>query len=139
MTENYVDTNIVLEIFSQEIDENQREKIKSILQEGGIISIQVLNEMVSVTMRWAGQGKNGWTRDKVKAFSDYIRSILTVVPLTEAIHTLALDISAEHKLSWWDSLQLAAAVKNGCPVFWSKDMHHGLLVRGVTRIQNPYK
>jgi len=33
---------------------------------------------------------------------------------------------------------VAAAVESGCDVLYSEDMHHGLVVAGRLRIENPF-
>jgi predicted nucleic acid-binding protein len=49
----------------------------------------------------------------------------------------ALTIYKRHKLSWYDSLIMAAAVEAGCSVIYTEDMHHGAKIGGV-RIENPF-
>ncbi|MBY4639777.1 PIN domain-containing protein [Gluconacetobacter entanii] len=141
MKENCIDTNIILEIMSPNLVAGSKEEkiLHGIFSTGGIISVQTLNELVAVTRKWANKGVPGWDMDKVKTFATSVRSTFTVIPVTDVTHIDALDIMERYRLSWWDSLIVAAAVHHGCPILWSKDMHHGLVVDGVTTIKNPFK
>jgi predicted nucleic acid-binding protein len=46
-------------------------------------------------------------------------------------------LSQRYKLSWWDSLIVAAAELQRCDILLSEDLQHGAKIEGVT-IQNPF-
>ena len=48
-----------------------------------------------------------------------------------------LELKVGAKLSWWDSLMVAAALRAECRLFVSEDMHDGAIVEGM-RIANPF-
>jgi predicted nucleic acid-binding protein len=49
-----------------------------------------------------------------------------------------MEIRTRHRISWYDSLIVAAAVEGGCSVLYSEDLSHGMKIRGVT-IENPFR
>ena len=51
--------------------------------------------------------------------------------------TAAADLVADHKLQFWDSLILSAAVDAGCSILLSEDIQSGFVVRGLT-IVDPF-
>lgn len=48
----------------------------------------------------------------------------------------AADLVVDHKLQFWDSLIVTAAVDSGCRLLLSEDMQHGFVTRGLAII-NP--
>ena len=52
--------------------------------------------------------------------------------------TGALEISAAHRLPYWDAAIVAAARALGCRELYSEDMSHGREVEGVV-IVNPFR
>ena len=66
-----------------------------------------------------------WTRFKVQA-------------MTLPILAGALEITAAHGLSYWDSAVVAAARALGCAELFSEDLPHGREVDGV-RIVDPFR
>ena len=52
--------------------------------------------------------------------------------------TGALEIKAEHGLSYWDAAIVAAARALGCRELYSEDMTHGRVIERVAII-NPFR
>jgi len=48
-----------------------------------------------------------------------------------------MDLAAEHGLSIWDSVILAASAEAGCRLLLSEDLQDGFTWRGVT-VTNPF-
>lgn len=48
----------------------------------------------------------------------------------------AADLVVDHKLQFWDSLIVSAAIDAGCSILLSEDMQNGFVARGLT-IVNP--
>jgi predicted nucleic acid-binding protein len=106
---------------------------EELLAAGGHISVQVLNEFVSVARR---KLKMSW--DEVAEALAAIRALcLTPAPLTLAIHERALDIAASHRYNIYDALILAAAIDAECNTLYSEDMHDGHAIGPIT-IRNPF-
>ncbi|MCL4185092.1 MAG: PIN domain-containing protein [Burkholderiaceae bacterium] len=58
-------------------------------------------------------------------------------PIDRDVMQRARAIQSRHRLSWWDSLVVAAARAQGCAVLLTEDLHNGALIDGV-RIRNPF-
>jgi predicted nucleic acid-binding protein len=69
----------------------------------------------------------------VRAWQD----IFAVIDTTDRVLTRATDLAADHRLSIWDSVILAAAAEAGCRLLISEDMQPGFTWGGVT-IVNPF-
>jgi predicted nucleic acid-binding protein len=126
----FFDTNVLLYLLSAD---TKADKTEALLAVGGVVSVQVLNEFVSVAFR-----KLKMTWPEIREILGTIRAICEVIPLTVAIHETGLTIAERYGLSFYDSLILAAAVQAECPMVYSEDMQDGQLVHGVT-IRNPFQ
>jgi predicted nucleic acid-binding protein len=134
----FLDTNIFVYCF----DERQPEKkvrslalIADALQTGdGIISTQVMQEFLN-----AGTRKFSVPL-KPEDGKIYLQKIM--FPLCQVFPDLdyfqtALDILLETGYSFYDSLILSGAVRGGCSIIYSEDLHAGHPVDGV-KIVNPF-
>ena len=123
------DTNVLLYLISAEA---KAEKAETLLEAGGVVSVQVLNEFASVASR---KFKMAWP--DVREALATIRAGCEVIPLTVEIHESGLAITEKYGFSFYDSLILAAAVQAKCRTVYSEDMQDGQVLQGVT-IQNPF-
>jgi len=48
-----------------------------------------------------------------------------------------LRVSVRHRLSWYDSLIVAAAIEGGCGTLYSEDLQHGQRF-GELKVENPF-
>ena len=108
-------------------------KAETLLDAGGIVSVQVLNEFASVASR-----KSKMTWPAIRETLATIRAGCEVIPPTVEIHEGGLSIAEKYGFSFYDSLILAAAAQAKCRTVYSEDMRHGQVVQGVT-IRNPFK
>lgn len=131
MTARFFDTNILVYLASG--DPEKADKAESAVAEGGVISVQVLNELANVARR---KMRMQWP--EVRAFLEIVRNLLTVYPVTVATHEAGLEIAQRHRLSIYDSMIAAAAQEAGCDMLLSEDMHHGLVLGSGLRIINPF-
>ena len=97
-----------------------------------VISVQVLNEFVSVASR-----KLAMRLPEIREVLSAIRAICSVEPLSVETHDLALDLTERFQLSFYDALIVAAAVLAKCSILYSEDMQHARTVEGMT-IRNPF-
>jgi predicted nucleic acid-binding protein len=127
----FFDTNVLIYFFSEA---GERTSIAEILlAQGGVVSVQVLNELISVARR-----KLKMTWDEVRIARDKTLVFCPrPVSITEEIHRSALDIGARYGFTIYDSLILAAALRAGCTTVFTEDLQHGQVVEGV-RIENPF-
>ena len=63
---------------------------------------------------------------------------LLAVHSSPALMVSALQVYAQHRLSWYDSLIVAAALEAGCSILYSEDMHHGQQFNDL-KIENPFR
>lgn len=127
----FLDTNVVLYFVSEA---GARTAIaEQLLMQGGVVSVQVLNELVS-----AARGKLNMSWDEVRVARE--KTLIFCpdpVSLTEDLHRSAVEISARYGFHIYDSLILAAAMEAGCTTLLTEDMQDGQVVDGV-RIENPF-
>src|SRR5690606_6568483 len=131
MPDSFLDSHVILYVAGH--DPAKAERAEDLLAEGGVISVQVLNEIANVTRR-----KMGLDWPETHALLEAVRGLLDVVPLTIDIHDAGLAIAERYRLSIYDAMIVAAARAAGCTTLWSEDMQHGLSIDGTLRILNPF-
>lgn len=129
---SFFDTNVLLYLASSETAKADR--AEALLEPGGVMSVQVLNEIANVARR-----KMGLSWPETHGFLDTIREVLTVNPVTVEIHEAGLRLAEQYKLSVYDAMIAAAALDAGCDTLWSEDMQDGAVLDGRLRIRNPFK
>ena len=130
MSKPFIDSNVILYLLSH--DAAKADKAESILQAGGVISVQVLNELVSVCQR---KLKMPW--DEIDVLLQAVKASVRVVPLTEASHELAVQICKRYQLSFYDAHICSAALVAGSTVLLSEDMQDGMVVDNLV-VKNPF-
>ena len=131
MSKPFIDSNVILYLLSH--DATKADKAESILQAGGVISVQVLNEVVSVCQR---KLKMPW--NEIDAVLQAVKASVQVVPLTEATHELAVQICKRYQLSFYDAHICSAALVAGSTVLLSEDMQDGMVVDNLV-VKNPFR
>jgi len=128
---DFFDSNVLLYLPSTDVAKSAR--VTTLLNSGGTISIQVLNEFAAVASRKFGMP----IKDVRRALKD-IRDACAVVAVDIATHELGLEIADRYKFSIYDSMLLAAAQRARCTTFFTEDLHHGQKLGGLT-IRNPFR
>ena len=129
----FFDTNILIYALAENDPRSARSE--SLLSSGGVISVQVLNEFVSVARR-----KLLMSWREVREALDAIRVLCpSPVPITVDTHESALNISEEYGYKIYDALVVASALNAKCAILFSEDLQHGQKVEGKLTIRNPYK
>jgi predicted nucleic acid-binding protein len=99
----------------------------------GRLSKQVLQEFyVNVTQKLKRPLRKSLAREVVRNYTPWVQSLIT--PGTAV---RASEISEIWRLSFWDSMILAAAEQNQAVQLLSEDLCHGQVIAGV-RIVNPF-
>lgn len=132
MPASFFDTNVLLYLAST--DQTKAERAEKLIGEGGIINVQVLNEIANVARR-----KMGLSFAETQAFLALIRDLLTVHPITVDIHDDGLALAERYGLSIYDAMIVAAARQAECDTLWSEDMPHGMTIESRLRILNPFR
>jgi predicted nucleic acid-binding protein len=128
----FFDTNILIYAFSREDPRSDVARI--LLALGGIISVQVLNELTAVLRR---KLKLGW-KDVTEALHAVRVLCPKVASVTCETHEKALEIAEKFGYQIYDSLIIAAADEAKCKTLYSEDMNDGQMIGGVT-IRNPFQ
>jgi predicted nucleic acid-binding protein len=127
----FINTNILLYLLSADHDKADRAEL--IVQAGGLISVQVLNEMANIALR-----KLAMSWREINEVLSLIRSLCPTVPLTIETHDRGRLVAERYGLSVYDAMIVAAALLGGCETLYSEDMQNGLLIDQQLRICNPF-
>jgi predicted nucleic acid-binding protein len=127
----FLDTNILVYAF---VDDARCAVAERLLAQGCDISVQVLNEFANVARR-----KLGFDWPQLNDALGAVRSLVRAVhPLDLECHGDAIGLAEHHMLSIYDATIIAAAVRAGCDILYSEDMHAGLVIEGRLTIVNPF-
>jgi predicted nucleic acid-binding protein len=132
MPGSFLDTNVLLYVASG--DSAKADRAERLIGAGGMISVQVLNEVANVTRRKIGMS---WT--ETRAFLSIIRGLLVVQPLTIEIHETGLRLAERYGLSIYDAMIAASALHADCDTLWSEDMQDKMLLNGRLHVVNPFR
>lgn len=127
----FIDSNVLLYLLSADADKANR--AEAIARAGGLISVQVLNEIANVARR-----KLAMSWMEINEVLTLIRSICPTEPLTIEIHDRGRLVAERYGLNVYDAMIVAAALFTGCETLYSEDMQHGLLIDRQLRICNPF-
>ena len=128
----FIDSNILLYLLSADADKANR--AEEIVRAGGLISVQVLNEITSVARRKLAMS---WV--EINEVLTLIRSICPTDPLTIKTHDRGRLVAERYGLSVYDAMIVAAALLAGCKTLYSEDMQDGLLIDHQLHICNPFQ
>jgi len=126
----FLDSNVILYLLSS--DETKADRAEVLLNKGGVISVQVLNEVTSVCLR---KLKMSW--EEIDAVLLTLKTACEVVPLTLESHDKAVQLAKRYSLSFYDAHICATAMLAEAKVLWSEDMQSGLKIEGMS-IKNPF-
>jgi predicted nucleic acid-binding protein len=129
----FLDTNVL--IYAVADDDPRSAQAEELLATGGMVSVQVLNEFVSVARR---KLRMSWK--EVKDALDAIRVLCpSVIPITTDTHEAALRIAEKYGYEIYDALILAAALDARCETISSEDLQHGQIIDGGLTVRNPFR
>ncbi|MEO5348116.1 MAG: PIN domain-containing protein [Magnetococcus sp. YQC-3] len=133
----FLDTNILLYSISRAVAESRKREIAVALldQDGWTLSVQVLQEFYVQATR--ASRPDSIPHDIAAGL---IRTWLRfrIQETTVAVLRGALEITAAHGFSYWDSAIIAAARASGCREIYSEDLSHGREVEGILII-DPFR
>jgi predicted nucleic acid-binding protein len=98
------------------------------------VSYQVIQEFFNVAF------KSFLKPLPVDDAENYLRTIfmpLLAVHSSARLYVEAIRIRDSHRLSWYDSLIVSAALDADCEILYSEDLQDGRKLEGLT-IQNPF-
>ena len=130
---DFLDTNVL--IYAVAKNDPRAAKAEALLAGGGIISVQSLNEFVSVARR-----KLGMPWKEVKEFLDLICILCPdPVPISLDTHKAAVAIAEKYGYSIYDALVASAALESGCKTLYSEDLQKGQIINRQLTIRNPFR
>ena len=132
MPASFFDTNVLLYLASS--DAAKAARSEELVAGGGVISVQVLNEIANVARR-----KMSLSWAETRAFLSAMRGLLSVQTLDVDIHEAGLALAERYGLSVYDAMIASAALHAECDTLWSEDMQHGMAIEGRLRIVNPFR
>ena len=100
----------------------------------GVVSYQVIQEFFNVAF------KSFAKPFPVDDAGNYLRTIFTpllAVHSSPRLYFEAIRIKDSHRLSWYDSLIVSAALQADCETLYTEDLQDGRKLEGLT-IQNPF-
>jgi predicted nucleic acid-binding protein len=134
---HFLDTNILLYSISQNPAESRkRDRAIALLgDDSGALSIQVLQEFYVQATRTsrADAISHELAAGLIEAWSRF-----RIQEMTFPILQTALRIRKAHRLSFWDSAIVAAALSLGCDRLYTEDLNHGQMVDGLA-IVDPFR
>ena len=128
----FFDTNVLVYILGQQ--DERTATAESLVANGGVVSVQVLNELASVSHR---KLRMSWP--DISAALDAIRVLCPApIPLTTDTHDAALRIADRYGFSFYDALIAAAALEAQCSILYSEDFQDGQVIEERLAVRNPF-
>lgn len=133
----FIDSNIVVYAYDHH-EPQKREKARQILKRGMmeeniVLSPQVLGEFyVVVTKKIRNPISPGAALGIIE-----VLSVFSAVEIDALLVIKGINIQMKYKVSYWDSLILAAAERAECNILLTEDMKDGEVFNNVT-VTNPF-
>jgi predicted nucleic acid-binding protein len=128
----FFDTNVLVYIVGQK--DERTAKAEALVANGGVVSVQVLNELASVSHR-----KLGMSWEEIGGALAAVRDLCpSPIPLTLDTHGAGLRLAAKYGFHFYDALIAAAALEAQCTTLYSEDFQDGQLLEGRLTVRNPF-
>jgi predicted nucleic acid-binding protein len=127
----FFDTNTLLYLLSS--DNNKADWISQNLQRSNVISVQVLNEFTSASLR-----KIKISNAELDEFLDLFKSTFSVRVIDEETFDTGLMVSRRYGYQHYDAMIIASALQAGCERLYSEDMQHRQIIDKRLQIVNPF-
>lgn len=134
----FLDTNIFAYTFDSTAPAKAKKAAQLVRQAAdtgrGIVSYQVVQEFFNVALRRFLEPMN------VAEAEQYLITVfrpLLAVHSSPALYVEALRITGKHRIRWYDSLIVAAALEGKCETLYTEDLQPGGKIEGL-RIENPF-
>jgi predicted nucleic acid-binding protein len=127
----FFDTNALLYLLSS--DNNKADWISQNLQQSNVISVQVLNEFTSASLR-----KIKISNTELDEFLDLFKSTFSVRAIDVETFDTGLMVSRRYGYQHYDAMIIASALQAGCERLYSEDMQHRQIIDKRLQIVNPF-
>jgi predicted nucleic acid-binding protein len=132
-SEAFFDSNVL--IYAMVSGDSRRERAQQLVAQGGVISVQVLNEFVAVARR---KMRMPW-KDVIEALNEVRVLFPSPVPITLDTHEAALKIAQQYGFGIYDAQIAAAALEANCSTLYSEDLQDGQEIDKQLTIRNPFR
>jgi predicted nucleic acid-binding protein len=134
----FLDTNVFVYSFDRSAPAKARRAAqligRAVETRKGIVSYQVAQEFFNVALRRFAQAMSA--ADAEQYLATVFRPLM-VVHSSLALYGEALRLTNRYRLSWFDSLIVAAALEGQCSILYTEDFQDGQQF-GELRIENPF-
>lgn len=126
----FLDSNVLLYLVAADMAKAAR--ATALVEAGGVISVQILNEFANVATR-----KFAMKHPEVREMLSAVRKFCAVVPLTLETHELGLALAERYRFGIFDGVIVATALLTRCTTLYTEDLQHEQKIEGLT-IRNPF-
>ena len=131
----FPDTNIWVYAFMSDQDMTKHLIAKEIVERSDVIvSQQIVAELCNAILR-----KSKTSEHRIREMITEFESIYHPLVLKTEHFLGASRLRERYNFSHWDSLLIVAALELGASIFYSEDMHDGLIIEGTLTIRNPFR
>ncbi|MBJ7380227.1 MAG: PIN domain-containing protein [Polynucleobacter sp.] len=127
----FFDTNTLLYLLSS--DTKKADWVSSHLQQDSIISVQVLNEFTSASLK-----KIKISFAELNEFLTVFMTIFIIKPIDLETFHIGLMVSNRYGYHHYDAMIIAAALQAKCERLYSEDMQHRQIIDRRLQIINPF-
>ena len=135
---HFFDTNILVYTFDASSPKKAR-RAEDLIHAGlasglGTISYQVVQEFIAVAR---SRFRTPMTLEEIEVYWERTLRPLLAVHSSPSLFVSALELCRASRLSWCDSLIVAAAMQGGCKILYSEDLQQDRRF-GSLRVENPF-
>jgi len=128
----FFDTNVLIYTIGEH--DARTPAAEALLSRGGLISVQVLNELASVARR---KLRMSWP--EITEALGAIRTLCpSPIPIAAEMHDAAVRLAELHGFHIYDALIVAAALEADCGTLYTEDLQSGQVIDGRLTIHNPF-
>jgi predicted nucleic acid-binding protein len=128
----FFDTNVLVYAIGQH--DARTPTAEALLSRGGLISVQVLNELAAVAHR---KLRMSWP-EVTEALAAIRILCPSPIPITAETHDAALRLAGQHGFHIYDALIVAAALEADCAMLYTEDLQSGQVIDGRLTMHNPF-
>jgi predicted nucleic acid-binding protein len=129
--ESFFDTSVLLYLLLAEA--GKADQVEELLEQSGVVSVQVLNEFTAVATR-----KLGLSFAEVREVLGTVRILCDTHPLTVEHHDKGTEIAERYRFSFYDSVIIASALLAGCKNLYSEDLQHRQIIDKQLTVIKPF-
>lgn len=134
----FLDTNIFAYTFDAKAMAKARrasQLIREAVDTGkGVVSYQVVQEFFNLAFR---RFQHPMSVAEAEQYLITVFRPLLAVQSSPGLYVEAMRIAGRYRLSWYDSILVAAALQSECGLLYSEDFQHGQQIEGLL-IENPF-